>query len=475
MKNSTFISRHFIAFFGALCLSWPLNAQECRTGGCSITANQYPSTTQSTSSSTFVTVSSAIFAGEWQRYSVTSGNSYEWSLCSADGGSASYDSQLTLYQDNGTTILCYSDDVCGDDAKIGWTATFTGFVRTQVNEYNCLTNSISSTLVWRQSGTSISNDNCTGATNLTPTAGVFTNPGSQTSVGATSSGVAIPTCSGYSSSSALDVWYKFTTDPTGGDATVTVVAGTGLDAIVQCLSGSCASPASVSCVDGSGSGGTETLTLTGLSASTTYFLRVYGWAGATGTFTINVAGTALPLELGAFTGSTEPTCNRLQWETITEKNVQWHIVERSIDGINWQEIGRKEGQRYSQSIQKYQLEDRTPPTKAYYRLHSVDYDGMEQTSNSILLARSIVQLAITSAYPSPVNDFLTVRFDSPEEENLTLHLLDAVGKLILQQPFEAAKGENEMRIQMSDLSPGVYQVMLYGEAEKTLPARIVKE
>ncbi|MBL7784074.1 MAG: hypothetical protein JNM22_22750, partial [Saprospiraceae bacterium] len=331
MKKITPIFRVLLVSFVVISFAFPSDAQECRTGGCSISATQFPTSTQSTTSSTFVTVSTVIFAGEWQRYSVTSGNSYEWSLCSADGGSASYDSQLTLYQDNGTTLLCYSDDNCGDDAKIGWTATFTGFVRTQVNQYDCATNSTFTTLVWRQTAVAPSNDNCTGASNLTPTAGVFTNPGSQNSAGATSSGVAIPACSGFTSSSALDVWYKFTTDPTGGDATVTVVGGTGFDPTVQCLSGSCASPTSISCVDLTSGGGTEVLTLTGLSASTTYFLRVYGWAGGTGTFTINVAGTALPLELGSFKGAVEQNCNRLQWETITEKNVQWHIVERSQD------------------------------------------------------------------------------------------------------------------------------------------------
>ncbi|MCA0235615.1 MAG: T9SS type A sorting domain-containing protein [Bacteroidetes bacterium] len=475
MKNFTFISPHFIVFFGALCLSLPLNAQECRTGGCAITANQYPSATQSTSSSTFVTVSTAIYAGEWQRYSVTSGNSYEWSLCSTDGGSASYDSQLTLYQDNGTTTICYSDDVCGDDAKIGWTATFTGFVRTQVNQYNCATNSISTTLVWRQSGTSITNDNCSGATNLTPTAGVFTNPGSQNSAGATSSGVAIPLCSGYTSSSALDVWYKFTTDPTGGDATVTVVGGSGFDPVVQCLSGSCASPSNISCVDLTTGGGTEVLSLTGLSASTTYFLRVYGWAGGTGTFTLNVAGTALPLELSAFTGSTEPACNRLKWETLSEKNVQYHIVERSVDGTHWTEVGRKAGQTESHTSLKYELEDRTPPAKAYYRLRSVDFDGQENLSNTIVLTRKGDHFAITAAFPSPANDQVTVQFASLTEENVRIAVMDLNGRLVLEQRFDAQNGINEVPLQIGSLQSGVYLVRISNATTEAEPVRIVKE
>jgi hypothetical protein len=107
---------------------------------------------QTTSSPFFSVVSTVIFAGEWAEYSVTAGCTYEWSLCGADGGSVSYDSQLTLYNSS-NSILCYNDDLCGLSSKIRWTATYTGIARVQVTEYFlgfCFTNSTSTTLVWRQ-------------------------------------------------------------------------------------------------------------------------------------------------------------------------------------------------------------------------------------------------------------------------------------------------------------------------------------
>ncbi len=162
MKNSTLV----FLVFSFFTLTGEALAQECLSGGCAFSGSQFPAATQSTTSATFVTVSTLIFAGEWQRYSVTSGATYQWSLCTADGGSASYDSQLTLYQDDGSTILCYSDDNCGDDAKIQWVASYTGFVRTKVNEYNCLTNSTATTLVWRRSAAPPASLNCGSAITL---------------------------------------------------------------------------------------------------------------------------------------------------------------------------------------------------------------------------------------------------------------------------------------------------------------------
>ncbi|MFH0982842.1 MAG: hypothetical protein V2A79_15070, partial [Planctomycetota bacterium] len=123
---------------------------ECRTDyGCSNFNSNYPTGTFSTTSPNWTTVSTCIYGGEYAYYSVTSGKTYEWSLCSADGGNASYDSQLTLWNQGGTTPYCYSDDYCGDDAKIAWTATFSGTVRVLVSQYNCANNSICTTLVWR--------------------------------------------------------------------------------------------------------------------------------------------------------------------------------------------------------------------------------------------------------------------------------------------------------------------------------------
>ncbi|MFH0981933.1 MAG: matrixin family metalloprotease, partial [Planctomycetota bacterium] len=122
---------------------------ECLSGGCGNFVFNYPPGTHSTTSSSWTTVSTGTWAGDYAYYSVTSGSEYEWTLCSADGGVASYDSQLTLWNSGGTTKYCYSDDYCGDDAKIRWTATFSGTVRVLISEYNCLSGATDSTLRWR--------------------------------------------------------------------------------------------------------------------------------------------------------------------------------------------------------------------------------------------------------------------------------------------------------------------------------------
>ena len=118
------------------------------TSGCTSTT-QYPSTTF-TPTTSWQMASNLIYAGEYSLYNVVSGTTYTWSLCATDGGSASYDSELTLIKESDGTLLDYSNDDCGDDAVITWTATFTGLAKVVVTEFNCLTNFTNTTLVYKE-------------------------------------------------------------------------------------------------------------------------------------------------------------------------------------------------------------------------------------------------------------------------------------------------------------------------------------
>jgi hypothetical protein len=106
------------------------------SAGCNSTT-QYPSSTLTPT--TAWKTQNSVWAGEYCAFNVTSGRNYQFSLCSTDGASASYDSELTLRNKANDAFIAYSDDYCGDDAKIFWTATFTGQVKLVVTKYNCLT------------------------------------------------------------------------------------------------------------------------------------------------------------------------------------------------------------------------------------------------------------------------------------------------------------------------------------------------
>lgn len=114
--------------------------------GCNSTT-RYPSTTLSPT--TAWKTQNSIYAGEYAVFNVVSGRIYNFSYCTADGGSASYNSALTLRNYTTDAYIAFSDDACGDDAKIIWTATFTGTVKLVTSVSGCGTNSISTKLRYK--------------------------------------------------------------------------------------------------------------------------------------------------------------------------------------------------------------------------------------------------------------------------------------------------------------------------------------
>ncbi len=126
---------------GSVAITVPTTTQGCNS------TTRYPSTTLSPKT-TWKTQSS-IYAGEYAVFSVVSGRVYNFSYCSTDGASASYDSELTLRNFTTDAFIAYSDDYCGDDAKIIWTATFTGTVKLVTTVYGCGTNTTSTSLRYK--------------------------------------------------------------------------------------------------------------------------------------------------------------------------------------------------------------------------------------------------------------------------------------------------------------------------------------
>jgi hypothetical protein len=130
------------------------------------------------------------------------------------------------------------------------------------------------------------NDGCPGAS-ITPTLLCSFTAG--TTVNATSSGVAAPSCGGDPDD---DVWYTFVAP--SANVTITAQATSSIDIVLACYQdNSCITPAQVNCVDNTLAAGTETLNLTSLSIGNTYRIRVFDKNTASyGTF--NICVTYIP-------------------------------------------------------------------------------------------------------------------------------------------------------------------------------------
>lgn len=74
--------------------------------------------------------------GNYYNVNVSCGSSYNFTFCS-NGGSATWDTQITVLDNAGVTTLAYNDDNCGLQSNVSYTATSTGTIRVLISLYSC--------------------------------------------------------------------------------------------------------------------------------------------------------------------------------------------------------------------------------------------------------------------------------------------------------------------------------------------------
>jgi hypothetical protein len=182
-----------------IAFSYVLNAQ-CTA------VNLYPFSAV-TPTAAWTDVDACNYAGEYALVNVIAGNIYEFSTCAANGSTITFDTELTLRTNTGA-LIAYSDDYCGTQSYVSWTATYTGQVQIHLHTYPCGSNSICSNI--RMKVTSSvpapipANNDCVNASNLPVNANCVLTSG--TTIGATEDLIPDPSCD---PGSINDVWYTF--------------------------------------------------------------------------------------------------------------------------------------------------------------------------------------------------------------------------------------------------------------------------
>jgi hypothetical protein len=302
-----------------------------------------------------------------------------------------------------------------------------------------------------------SNDDCTGAINLSAYV-----PYSGNNYSATQS-IAGEACASLTGNANDDVWFKFVALQNGtGTITFTPTGASGFDAVIIGYSGSCGALTAIGCADATAGNGVEVMTLNGLVAGQTYYMRVYDY-GATifGTFDISLSGTALPVSLSNLKAERVGSTNKLTWSTLTEQNNKGFELQRSNDGVNFSGIdfvNSKASNGNSNATLQYTYIDEKPfKGTSYYRLKQLDFDGRNTMSNVVFVKGSKVDnISISSIYPNPVIHLLNLVVTTPTTEKVNFVITDLTGKMVSQQSLQLNSGDNNVQLPVASLANGTY-------------------
>ena len=105
--------------------------------------------------------------------------------------------------------------------------------------------------------------------------------------------------------------------------------------------------------------------------------------------------TTLPVDLVYFDGFTKDGFNKIGWATNTENNSSHFIIQKSIDGENWTNIGTINGSGNSTEKIEYDFYDyEIRPIINYYRLKQFDFNGDYKDYGPISIDNRILSVHI---------------------------------------------------------------------------------
>ncbi|MFT5724010.1 MAG: sugar lactone lactonase YvrE [Bacteroidia bacterium] len=180
----------------------------------------------------------------------------------------------------------------------------------------------------------------------------------------------------------------------------------------------------------------------------------------------------LPVELIQFeaNASANHTAD-LTWKTASELNNSHFIIERTYDGITFDEINVIQGNGTTVELINYNEEDITiDPNQntVYYRLRQVDFDATEAYSPIRRVdfeTTNVTKPNLVTLYPNPTNSNITVAFSSDEMESHTVKLVDQLGRVLTTKSFDG----QTCTLDLSHRAQGVYFVILdSGESFKVV-------
>jgi hypothetical protein len=169
---------------------------------------------------------------------------------------------------------------------------------------------------------------------------------------------------------------------------------------------------------------------------------------------------ALPVDLLSFTGRRKQSDVILNWSTASETNNDYFLLQRSTDGIAFQNVGKVDGNGNSSSAISYSFTDHNPPFDLlYYRLVQVDKDGTGNYSNTI--AVNNLKGNTVSVYPNPFENATNVVLKSSYDHKVSLRISDLKGTV-----FYAVDGidSNSTVTVGQNLPDGVYVLEVKSEA-----------
>jgi uncharacterized repeat protein (TIGR03803 family) len=179
----------------------------------------------------------------------------------------------------------------------------------------------------------------------------------------------------------------------------------------------------------------------------------------------------LPIMLLNFSGENNGKINRLSWTIENEQNLNYFVLQRSVDGQYFSDVSQLKNTGNS----AYKYDDVVSDTinVYYYRLKIVDIDGHFKYSDVIKLTLPVTGfLALVN--PNPFKDLLVITVQSPVYDNALIAITDLSGRRLFTRNEPLSRGTNVVRLTNDGRLPNGTYVLTIVTSGKTKTFKLVK-
>lgn len=156
---------------------------------------------------------------------------------------------------------------------------------------------------------------------------------------------------------------------------------------------------------------------------------------------------------------------QILWETSSEINHDYFVVERSQNGTDFTDFYQTKGVGDAFTAANYETFDEEPFSGiSYYRLRSVDLDGSKTYSEIRVVELKTEQVSHLKLYPNPANFETNLVLTTAVATTAQLSVWDTNGRQVYERQIAIREGFNKHQIDVSQMPTGSYILRMEGKA-----------
>ncbi len=174
-----------------------------------------------------------------------------------------------------------------------------------------------------------------------------------------------------------------------------------------------------------------------------------------------VALSALPVELGTFTAEANQCQSQLRWTTLSEHGTEKFVVQRSSNGVRFENLGEVTALGDPSTGFDYAFLDEQPLERNVYRLLIQDFDGSKTYSVMRALDHKCRSSRLPVAiFPNPSLGQFNLTLDLETDQTVHIQVRDKLGRRIWEGQRTLGAGKHVESLDIGTPPVGLYHILI---------------